>query len=139
MGIFGVRNLFILAKEFNRNMLLGYWFRGDSDNEGNQITEFARIESNGSFEFVFIQYNQAGEVVEEITELGHWGLVGDIHFTITKGELIDDEHYDANMEDEENYQAYKVLVLDSNIVKYQHIITKEVYILRRVVDKIAHC
>lgn len=139
MGFFGFRNLCILAKAFNRNMLLGYWFRGDSDNEGNQITEFARIESNGSFEFVFIQYNQAGEVVEEITELGHWGLVGDIHFTITKGELIDDEHYDANMEDEENYQAYKVLVLDSYIVKYQHIITKEVYILRRVVDKIAHC
>jgi len=120
-------------------MLLGYWYGGDSDNKGNQITEFARIESDGSFEFVFIQYNEAGEVVEEITELGHWGLVGDIHFTITKGELIDNEHYDANMEDEENYQAYKVLELDSNIVKYQHIITKEVYILRRVVDKIAHC
>jgi len=128
-----------LAKAFNRNMLLGYWYGGDSDNKGNQITEFARIESDGSFEFVFIQYNEAGEVVEEITELGHWGLVGDIHFTITKGELIDNEHYDANMEDEENYQAYKVLELDSNIVKYQHIITKEVYILRRVVDKIAHC
>lgn len=120
-------------------MLLGYWYRGDSDNDGSQITEFARIESNGSFEFVFTQYNQAGEVIEEITELGDWGIVGDIHFTITQGELIDEVHYNADMEDEENYQAYKVLTLNSHIFKYQHIITKEVFILRRVIDKIARC
>jgi hypothetical protein len=128
-----------LARVFNRDLLLGYWYRGDSDAEGNQMTEFARIEPDGSFEFIFVQYNQAGEVVEEITELGDWGLVGDIHFTITKGELIDEEHYGADMTDEENYQAYKILDLDRNIVKYQHIITDEVFILRRVVDKIAHC
>jgi hypothetical protein len=125
--------------KFDRQMLFGYWYRGDSDNEGNQITEFARIEPDGNFEFVFIQYNQEGQVIEEITELGNWGLVGDIHFTITKGELIEEEFYDAEMEDEDNYQAYKVLELDSSIVKYQHIITKEVFILRRVIDKIARC
>jgi hypothetical protein len=120
-------------------MLLGYWYRGNTDNDGSQITEFARIEPNGNFEFVFTQYNQDGEVIEEITELGNWGVVGDIHFTITKGELIDEEYYDADMEDEENYQAYKILTLDSHIVKYQHIITKEVFILRRVIDKMTYC
>lgn len=128
-----------MAIEFNRKLLFGYWYRGESDNEGNQISEFARIESNGTFEFVFVRYNQEGEVIEEITELGSWGLVGDIHFTITKGEVIEEQHYDADMEDEDNYQAYKVLALDSNIVKYQHLITKEVFILRRVIDKIARC
>lgn len=120
-------------------MLLGYWYRGEEDSEGNQITEFARIEPDGSFEFAFMQYNQVGDVVEEITELGDWGLVGDIHFTITKGEIIDEDHYSADMADEDNYQAYRVLQLDSNILKYQHIITEEVFILRRVVDKVAHC
>lgn len=120
-------------------MLFGNWYRGDSDAEGNQITEFARLEPDGSFEFLFVQYNQEGEVVEEITELGDWGLVGDIHFTITKGELIDEEHFGADMADEDNYQAYRILQLDSHIVKYQHIITDEVFILRRVIDKIAYC
>jgi len=120
-------------------MLFGYWYRGEEDAEGNQVTEFARIEPDGSFEFSFMQYNQTGNVVEEITELGDWGLVGDIHFTITKGELIDEEHYNADMADEENYQAYRILQLDSCIMKYQHIITEEVFILRRVIDKIAHC
>lgn len=139
MLVFRIRSTYILAKVFDRNMLLGYWYRGDSDLYGNQMTEFARIEPDGSFEFSFIQYNKQGEVVEEVTELGDWGLVGDIHFTITKGELIDEEHYGADMADAENYQAYKVLQLDSSIVKYQHIITEEVFILRRVVDKIAHC
>lgn len=129
----------ILTNVFNRNMLFGYWYRGEEDAEGNQVTEFARIEPDGSFEFSFMQYNQTGNVVEEITELGDWGVVGDIHFTITKGELIDEEHYNADMADEENYQAYRILQLDSCIMKYQHIITEEVFILRRVIDKIAHC
>jgi len=61
-----------LANTFNRDLLLGYWYRGESDSEGNQITEFARLESNGTFEFLFIQYNQEGDVIEEITELGDW-------------------------------------------------------------------
>lgn len=56
-----------------------------------------------------------------------------------KGEIIDEDHYSADMADEDNYQAYRVLQLDSNILKYQHIITEEVFILRRVVDKVAHC
>jgi len=128
-----------LAKVFNRNMLFGYWYRGDSDAENNQITEFARIEPDGTFEFVFTEYNHQGQVTEEIVEFGDWGLVGDIHFTTTKGEIIDEQAYGADMTDEENYQAYKVLALDANTVKYEHIITQEIFILKRVIDKVAYC
>lgn len=124
---------------FDRNLLVGNWYRGDTDDSGNQSTEFAKIVGDGSFEFTFIQYDKSGHVHEEITELGDWGLVGDIHFTITKGEYIDGEAFSADMADEDNYQAYKVLQLNSKILKYQHIITNEVFILRRVIDKIAHC
>lgn len=127
------------AKVFDRNMLFGNWYRGDTDEDGNQLTEFARIEPDGSFEFTFIQYDQKGRAAEEITELGDWGLVGDIHFTITRGELIDGDTFSADMADEDNYHAYQVLQLNSKILEYKHIITNEVFILRRVVDKIAHC
>lgn len=126
-------------KVFERNLLLGNWYRGDTDDNENQLTEFAKIDSDGSFEFTFIQYNQNDEALEEITELGDWGLVGDIHFTITKAELIDGEIFSADMANEDNYQAYKILQLNSKILEYQHIITNEVFILRRVIDKIAHC
>ncbi len=126
-------------KVFERNLLLGNWYRGDTDDNENQLTEFAKIDIDGSFEFTFIQYNQNDEALEEITELSDWGLVGDIHFTITKAELIDGEIFSADMANEDNYQAYKILQLNSKILEYQHIITNEVFILRRVIDKIAHC
>jgi len=126
-------------KVFERNLLLGHWYREDAGDSENQLTEFAKIDTDGSFEFTFIQYNKNGEILEEITELGDWGLVGDIHFTITKEELIDGEVFSADMANEDNYQAYKILQLNSKILEYQHIITNEVFILRRVVDKIAHC
>lgn len=126
-------------KIFERNLLLGHWYRSDTDSNKNQLTEFAKIESDGSFEFTFFQYNQHGELIEEITELGDWGVVGDIHFTITKAELIDEEVFTADMTNEDNYQAYKILQLNSHFLEYQHIITNEVFILRRVVDNIAHC
>jgi hypothetical protein len=127
------------AKIFERNLLLGHWYRGDTDDTGNQLTEFAKMYVDGTFEFTFIQYDKDGHVHEEITEFGDWGLVGDIHFTITQGEHVDGESFSADMENEDNYQAYKVLKLNNKILEYQHIITNEVFILRRVVDKIAHC
>ena len=124
---------------FERSLILGHWYRGHIDDNGNKLTEFAKIDIDGSFEFTFIQYNKQGEVLENITELGDWGIVGDIHFTITKAELIEGEIFSADMTHEDNYQAYKILQLNSKILEYQHIITNEVFILRRVVDKIAHC
>ncbi len=128
------------SKRFDRTMLFGSWYRGDSEpTSGNQVTEFARMEPDGSFEFMFVQYDKHGHVVEEITELGDWGLVGDIHFTITRAEVVDGETFSADMLNEDNYQAYQVLQLTSKILEYKHIITNEVFILRRVVDKIAHC
>jgi len=120
-------------------MLFGSWYRGDTNENGNQVTEFARMEPDGSYEFTFTEYDPKGHVENEIIELGDWGLVGDIHFTITRGEFVDGETFSADMANEDNYQAYQVLQLNTKFLEYKHIITNEVYILRRVVDKIAHC
>ena len=78
-----------------------------------------------------------GNISEQTVESGDWGLVGDIHFTISKSEFIDKEHYAADLTHEDNYHAYRVLTLNSQIFEYQHILTNEVFILRRVIDNIA--
>lgn len=128
-----------MNKIYNREMLFGRWFRGDTDVDGNQFTEYAEISPDGSFEFTFSLHDQNGKTTEETIELGDWGLVGDIHFTMTKSEFINNQHYAADLADENNYHAYKVLQLNNQIFEYKHVITNEVFILRRVIDKIAHC
>jgi len=124
---------------YSRALLFGRWYRNDIDEQGNETVEYSQLSSDGSFEFTFITMGIKGEIIEEITELGDWGLVGDIHFTMTKNELVDGDIYAADLNNDDNYQAYKVLALDHKHFHYQHRITNEEYIMRRVVDNLGHC
>jgi len=124
---------------YPRELLIGRWYRNGLDDEGWQLSEYAELSADGSYEFTFITYDDNGEVATQVIELGDWGLVGDIHFTMAKSEFIDQEHYAADLADPDNYHAYRVLNLDNKNFEYQHVVTKEVFILRRVADKIGHC
>jgi hypothetical protein len=124
---------------YPRALLFGRWYRNDIDEQGNETIEYSQLSSDGSFEFTFTTLGVKGEVIEEVTELGDWGLVGDIHFTMTKNELIGGDIYAADLNNDDNYQAYKVLKLDHKVFHYQHRLTNEEYIMRRVVDNLGHC
>jgi hypothetical protein len=128
-----------VTEQYSRELLAGRWYRKEINDEGNQLVEYAELCLDGSFEFSFVEQNSQSEIINQNIELGDWGLVGNIHFTITQEEVVDGEHYRADLADENNYHAYKVLALDSQIFKYQHVVSNEVFILRRVVDKIGHC
>ncbi len=120
-------------------MLIGRWYRGSHETSGEHFNEHAEMSDDGSFEFTFLSLDKQGKEIEKIIELGDWGLVGDIHFTMTKSEIIDNNHYAADLANEDNYHAYKILQLNSQIFEYQHVVTNEVFILRRVIDNIGHC
>ncbi|MCW8833002.1 MAG: hypothetical protein OQK09_05200 [Colwellia sp.] len=129
--------------KYNRELLFGRWFRHDVDEYNRKVVEYAQLSADGSFEFTFVTYEvKAGEieqVVEQVTELGDWGLVADIHFTMTKNEVVDEQLYAADLNDSNNYHAYKVLQLNHQTFEYQHIETDEIYIMRKITDNIGHC
>lgn len=124
---------------YNRELLFGQWYRGETNANGTVVSESSLLSADGSYEFTFMVYDAQGNIAEQSIEMGDWGLVGDIHFTMAKSEYIDEQHYAADLGDADNYHAYKIIELNSQIFKYQHVITNEVFILRRVVDKIGHC
>lgn len=124
---------------YNRALLFGHWYRKELTENGIMVSESALLSPDGSYEFSFIQYDHHGDIIEQSVELGDWGLVGDIHFTIAKNEYVDEQLHAADLTNDDNYHAYQVIDLNSQIFKYQHVITKEVFILRRVIDKIGHC
>ena len=125
------------SPSYHRALLFGKWYRSDRDDTGQVFTEFAEMSADGRYEFTFIAHDESGKISEQSVESGDWGLVGDIHFTISKSEFIHDEHYAADLEHDDNYHAYRVLTLNSQIFEYQHVLSNEVFILRRVVDNIA--
>ena len=124
---------------YPREQLIGQWYRLDVDEQGHQMSEYAEIAADGSYEFTFSTLDNKGSVLQQSIELGDWGLVGDIHFTLTKSEVVDNELYSADLANSDNYHAYRVLQLNSQVFEYQHIVTNEVFIMRRVVGNIAHC
>lgn len=125
--------------KYHREQLFGRWYNTNTDEKGIQTSEYAELAVDGSFEITFLTFDDKGEVCDKVVELGDWGLVGDIHFTITKSELIAEELYAADLADSGNYHAYRVLQLDNQIFEYQHIESNEVYKLRRVSDTVGHC
>lgn len=128
---------------YEREFLFGRWFREDRDDQNRKIIEYAQLSADGSFEFTFITLvtkpGEAAEIVEQVTELGDWGLVADIHFTITKNEVFDERLYAADLNDSNNYHAYRVIQLNHQIFEYQHIDTQEIFKMRKVTDHIGHC
>ena len=124
---------------YNRALLFGRWYRNDIDEQGQQIVEYAELSADGSFEFTFVSTNPKTNVTEQVIELGDWGLVGNVHFTITKSELIEQELYAADLNDSNNYQAYTIFQLNHQVFEYQHIETKEIFMMRKVTDEIGHC
>ena len=129
--------------KYERELLFGRWFREDSSEPKRKIIEYAHLNVDGSFEFTFItlqvKVGEADRIIEQITELGDWGLVGDIHFTITKDEVVNEKLYVTDLNDSNNYHAYRVLQLNHHVFEYQHVDTNEVFIMRKITDNIGHC
>ena len=124
---------------YDRALLFGRWYRNDTDAKGNETGEYAELSADGSFEFTFVSTEQETNRTKQVVELGDWGLVGNIHFTITKNELVDQQLYAADLNNGDNYQAYKVLQLDHHTFEYQHIETKEIFKMRKITDNVGHC
>jgi len=133
--------------KYDRALLIGRWFRADHDEKNRKVVEYAQLSADGSFEFTFVTYEQTPDnitpgleqITEQVTELGDWGLVADIHFTITKNEVVDEHIYAADLNDSDNYHAYRVIQLDHHTFAYQHIETNEIFTMRRITDDIGHC
>ncbi|QBG37474.1 hypothetical protein [Litorilituus sediminis] len=124
---------------YARDLLIGRWYRNDTNEQGIRTVEYAELLADGSFEFTFVCSDSASKHQEQIIELGDWGLVGDIHFTITKNEVVEQEVFAADLNNADNYQAYKVLQLTHDVFKYQHVVSKEEFTMYKVVDEVGHC
>jgi hypothetical protein len=105
--------------EAQREMLIGKWFLNQRTAQGGVEQEIAELNSDGSFTF-YVKSVDAGGGVEKSVETGEWGIVGDVHFTITK---TGGKKY---------YDVYKVLKLDEREFVYRHSVTGNEYRSRRV-------
>ena len=74
--------------QYHREFLLGRWFRQDTDEHNRKVIEYAEFSADGSFEFTFvilaITVDKKEQIIEQITELGDWGLVAILNTAIAE-------------------------------------------------------
>ena len=122
-----------MSQEFKRDLLVGQWYRSDELDDGRRYCELATIKESGEFEFNFVTYSLDGKVTEDVIEYGLWGLVGNVHFTITQAEgESGGPLFQSEPSHEDNYHAYIVIVLSEDEFQYQHISSGESYTLSKI-------
>lgn len=117
--------------EARRTFLVGTWHRKQRTKQDGVSEETAEMYRDGTYRFTF--RTKAGDSpLEEYVEVGRWGLVDDIHFTIATGHVKNGKLIDYDTSDPRRYAVYEVLDLTKNRFRYRHKITGNTYQLRRV-------
>lgn len=116
-----------------RDLLVGTWYGDQPTADGGRAREIARLHPDGAFELYFRRTNAAGEETSW-GDAGFWGLVRDLHFTITLANIDDGVFLPADTTDAARYSVYRVIELTGTSFVYQSLVTGNVYSLERVDD-----
>lgn len=111
--------------------LVGNWYGSLVREDGSRHQWLNRHYADGTYEVDFQTVSTNGKVSFS-RETGQWGAAGGIYFTIFRGWLYGDEFEPSDPSDAFNYDAYRMLKLQSDLVIYESLKTKTRYEARRV-------
>lgn len=113
------------------NYMVGSWYSDQPTKSGERKETTANLLSDGSYIINFKKTSAEGEVTNK-TEVGYWGISGDIHFTIFKGWIENEVVKLARPTDPYNYDAYKIIELTETTFKYVHVDTGDEFHAKKI-------
>lgn len=119
------------AAQARRDLLVGTWYRNQPTVDGGSSEEIAVLHPDGAFELYFRRIDATGDVTSW-GQAGFWGLVGDLHFTITLANIDDELFLPVDTSDAGQYSAYRVLGLTESSFVYESLVTGNIYSLAKV-------
>lgn len=115
-----------------RSLIVGRWYRSQVAASGGLDEQIAIFGEDGRFLYEVRRVDAAGEVHQAYTEIGHWGISNNIHFTIKLARLIGDEVHKTDSSDDVNSVAYQVLRLSDSDFIYQSLDSGDVTRFQKV-------
>ena len=111
--------------------MVGTWY-GVLTNESGIIREqiTTRYE-DGTYKVTF-RNHETNDKYKDSTEAGNWGISGPIYFTIYRGWLEGTDFIPSDPSDPYNYDAYKIIQLDTEVFVYESYSTKTQFSLKKV-------
>jgi hypothetical protein len=117
----------------SRALLIGRWLSESDDSDGVHRVELSRLRADGSYEMIF-QGTRAGKIIERQTEIGIWGISGNIYFTIMQGYFMNGVTQPVSPTDPTYYDAYNIILLTPDTFKYSHVVEPFEFTQKKVAD-----
>jgi len=110
--------------------MVGRWYGMAPIKDGGTRHWLGELTAEGEFRIDFVSVID-GEIKRQ-TEVGYWGVSGDIHFTRTLALIKDGRTLPADRSKAYFSDAYRILALDATHMRYRSVDTDNEYTLRKV-------
>jgi len=118
------------SQEASWKLLTGKWYGSQPTKEGGVKQEIMERKSNGTYKISFKIKSKSG-AISQTEEYGEWGTSGPIYFSIFKGFIRAGNESSVDVEPY-NYDAYRIINLNTDLFEYEHVTTGNKYIVKRV-------
>jgi hypothetical protein len=115
----------------SREILIGRWYEETIGSDGTKMAELKELRRDGTYQITFRKILPNGHVSDQ-TEVGLWGVSGNIYFAILQGYLIQGTVISVPPTDADNYDAYEITKLDSQVFEIIHSATHQHFISKKV-------
>ena len=122
-----------LSKDQVQNwaLMVGAWYASQPSIDGGTRQIVSERFSDGTYKYRFKFTDSSGKV-KESTEVGQWGVAGDIYFSIYRGKLTENGVKYSDPSDPYNYDAYQIIELSKSQFVYKSITNGSVFTAVRV-------
>lgn len=121
------------SKSFEENwqLMTGTWFGQQPLKNGGIRQQITQRYPDATFVITFRYIKRDGSE-NFLRDYGAWGISGPIYFSLTTAEQKDDQVVDTEPGNEFDNNAYRILRLNEESFEYEHVVTGDRYILKRV-------
>jgi len=120
------------VKESQREMFIGEWMSVQKTENGHITKAITKRAADGNYTISFKLYSEKGALIFKQEEFGLWGVSGGIYFTIFQGKLEDNKPVNSDPNNDNNYDAYKILKASKQELVYQSLSSGDIYTYKKV-------
>ena len=113
------------------NLMIGRWYGSQPAKGGGTRQHIMHRFSDGTYKVTVKHVKKNGEI-ELNSEVGQWGVVGPVYFSIFRGWIEAYGVEESDTSNPYNYDAYEIIRLTNEIITYKSYSSGTTYSLKKV-------
>jgi len=113
------------------DLMVGRWYGSQPTKQGGTRQQLMERYSDGTYKII-LKHISLGGKERFNSEVGQWGVVGPVYFSIFRGWVEEWGVKPSDTSDPYNYDGYEIIELDTKVFKYKSYSSGVIYTLRKV-------